>query len=166
MLEETSIFTLTDKVLLWQKCQNDVLCGNMNTDVSPYILKFKIFFKNTCSTMVAWIHVGLLQSKSEIIYLPKTFCLIIIRRSPTHILDMSCCHKHQQQRYHNGNTKICIFLHYMCIDIVFPLTKAIPIMFQRVTTYQQTLKTWIGHNFNALPDSLPYIFSQFSMDSR
>ena len=60
MLEETSIFTLTDKVLFWQKCQNDVLCGNMNTDVSPYILKFKIFFKNTCSTMVAWIHVGLL----------------------------------------------------------------------------------------------------------
>ena len=54
----------------------------------------------------------------------------------------------------------------MCVDIVFPLTKVIPIMFQRVTTYYQTLKTWIGHNFNALPDSLPYIFSQFSMDSR
>ena len=28
-------------------------------DVSPYILKFK-FFKNTCSAMTAWIHVGLL----------------------------------------------------------------------------------------------------------
>ena len=108
--------------------------------------------------MVTWIHVGLLQSKSEIIYLPRKFCQIIIHRNPLRILDMSCCHKHEQQRYHNENTKTCIFLHYMCVDIVFPLTKAIPIMFQRVTTYYQTLKTWIGHNFNTLPHSLPYIF--------
>ena len=40
--------------------KNDVLCGNMNMDVSPNILKSKFFFKNTFSTMTAWIHVGLL----------------------------------------------------------------------------------------------------------
>ena len=43
-----------------KKCRNDVLCGNMNMDVSPYISKSKFFYKNTCSTMTAWIHVGLL----------------------------------------------------------------------------------------------------------
>ena len=92
MLEETSIFTFTGKVPLWQKCENDVLCGNMNADVSPYILKFKFFFKNTCSTMAACIPVGLLQSKSEMINLPNKVCLIINNRNPAHILDMSCCH--------------------------------------------------------------------------
>ena len=60
MLEEASVFILPGKVPLWQKWQNDVLCGNMNVDVSPYILKFKFFFKNTCSRMSAWISVGLL----------------------------------------------------------------------------------------------------------
>ena len=60
MLEETSIFTLPRKVPLWQKYQNDVLCGNMNMDVFFYIMKFKFFFKNTCPTMTAWILVGLL----------------------------------------------------------------------------------------------------------
>ena len=54
--------------IAWQsatliKCQADVLCGNMNVDVSHYILKFKFFFKNTCSTMTAWIHVGLIVVK-------------------------------------------------------------------------------------------------------
>ena len=34
--------------------------GNMNMDVSPYILKFQFFYKNICSTMAAWIHVWLL----------------------------------------------------------------------------------------------------------
>ena len=59
----------------------------------------------------------------------------------------------------------------MYIDILFPLTKAIPILFERVTTYYQTLWTWIGHNatryhdFNALPYALPYILSQFNIDS-
>ena len=58
---------------------------------------------------------------------------------------------------------------YIHIDILFHLTKVIPIMFERVTTYYQTLKTWIGHNatryhtFNALPHALShvllYIFS-------
>ena len=28
-------------------------------DISPYILKFE-FFKDTCSTKIAWIQVGLL----------------------------------------------------------------------------------------------------------
>ena len=45
MLEGTSIFNLPGKVPLWQKCQNYVFCGNMNADVSPYVLKFKFFFK-------------------------------------------------------------------------------------------------------------------------
>ena len=115
--------------------KSDVFCDNMNMEVSPYFLKFKFFFKNTCSTMDAWIHVGLLQSKCEMIYLPGKVCLIIIHRSPTHIIHMSCCHKHQQQRYHDENTKICILIHYMYVDILFPLTKAISMMFQRVTTY-------------------------------
>ena len=58
MLRETSIFTLPGKVPYWQKCQNDVLRGNANMNVSPYILRFKFFFKYTCSTMAAWIHFG------------------------------------------------------------------------------------------------------------
>ena len=103
-------------------------------------------------------------------YLPKKVFLIIIHRNSTHILDMSCCHKHQQKKYNNEKTKICIFLHYMYVDILFPLTKAIPIMYERVTTYYQTLKTWIGHNatryhkINALPQALPYTFSQLYMN--
>ena len=82
---------------------------------------------------------------------------------------MFCAQKHQQQRYDNENTKICMFIHYMYVDILFLLTKAIPIMFERVTTHYQTLQTWIGHtamcyhNLHALPHALPYIFSQFSM---
>ena len=56
------------------------------------------------------------------------------------------------------------------VDILFPVTKAIPIMFERVTTYYQPLQTWIGHdatryhNLNALPHALPYIFFQFNND--
>ena len=91
------------------------------------------------------------------IYLPKKFFRNIIHRNPTHILDMSCCHKHQQERYRNENTKICMFIHYMYVDTLFPLKKVIPITFKCVTTYYQTLQTWIGdnatcyHNFKALP---------------
>ena len=83
---------------------------------------------------------------------------------------MSCCHKHQQQRSHHENAKICMFIHYMFVDILFPLTKAIPIMFERVTKHYQTPQTWTGynatcyHNFNALPHALSYNFSQFNMD--
>ena len=52
---------------------------------------------------------------------------------------------------------------YIYVDILFGLTKAIEIMFERVTTYYQTLKTWIGHNatryhtFNALPHALSHV---------
>ena len=46
-------FTLT-------KSQNDIVCANMNMDISPYILKFKFFLKSICSTMTAWIHIGVL----------------------------------------------------------------------------------------------------------
>ena len=58
----------------------------------------------------------------------------------------------------------------MYVDIFFPLTKTIIIMFESVTTYYQTLQTWEGlnktryHNFNALPRALPYIFFHFKMD--
>ena len=82
---------------------------------------------------------------------------------------MSFCHKHHQQRYHNGDTKLCMFIHQMYVDIFFPPRKAIPMMFERVTTDCQTLQTWIGHNemlyynFNALPHALPYILFQFNM---
>ena len=118
---------------------------------------------DTFSTMTALIPVGLLQSKSEIIYFPKKFYLIIIHANATHILDVSCCHKHEEQRYHNENTKIYMFIHYMYVDIFLPLTKAIPIIFERVTTHCQTLQTWIGHdatrnyNFKALSHTLPHV---------
>ena len=69
--------------------------------------------------MTARIHVGLLYSKSEMIYFPKKVCLIIIHRNTTRILDMSCSHKHQQQRCYNENTKICMFIYYMYVDILF-----------------------------------------------
>ena len=52
----------------------------------------------------------------------------------------------------------------MHVDMLFPLTKVISVMFERVTTYYQTLKTWVDHKFNALPHVLMYIFSQFNMD--
>ena len=62
-----------------------------------------------------------------------------------------------------------MFINYMYVDILFPLTKAISVMFERVTPHYQTLQTWIGHdathyhNLNALLHALPYIFSQFNM---
>ena len=60
--------------------------------------------------------------------------------------------------------------HYIYVDILFVPTKDIPVMFERVTTYYQILQTLIDHNatryhnFNTLPHSSPYIFSQFNMD--
>ena len=51
----------------------------------------------------------------------------------------------------------------MYVDILFPLTKAIPVMIERVTTHYQTLQTWLGHNatcyhnFKALPHALPHV---------
>ena len=34
-----------------------------------------------------------------------------------------------------------MFIHYIHADILFPSTKAIPIMLERVTTHYQTLRT-------------------------
>ena len=98
------------------------------------------------------------HSKSEMIYLPKKTCLIIIHRNTTHILDILCIY-----------SILCMLIYFMYVDILFSPTKTISIMFERVTTHCQTLKTWIGHNtmryqnFNMLPHALAYIFSQFSI---
>ena len=77
------------------------------------------------------------------IYLLKTVCLIIIHTDTTHILDMPCCYHHHQQSYHSENTKI-----RMLIDILLPLKKVIPIMFERVTKHYKTLQTFIGQRIN------------------
>ena len=45
--------------------------------------------------------------------------------------------------YHHENTKTCTFIHEMYVDIFFPLTIVIPIIFELVTTHYQTLQTWI-----------------------
>ena len=132
-------------------------------NVSPYILKLKFFFKNTCSTMIAWILVVLLQTKSEMIYPPKQVCLIIIHRNTSHIPDCPAVISISNTRSHNKSTKTCMFIHYMYADILFPLTKANPIIFERVTTHYQTLRIWIGHdawryhNLSALPYALPRV---------
>ena len=95
--------------------------------------------------MTTWIHAGLSLSKSEMICPTKKVCLIIIHRNTTHLLDMFCCLKYQQQRYHNENTKICMFINSsMYDDILVSLTKAILIIFEHVSTYNQTPQTWIG----------------------
>ena len=102
-------------------------------------------------------------------YPSKKVCLIIIHRKTTHLLDTSCCDKHQQQKYHNGNNKIYMYIHYIYVDILFSLAKAILIVSECFTTHYQILQTWIAHNatryrnFNPLPHALPYIFFQFSM---
>ena len=98
MLGETSIFTLPGKVQLSQKYQNGVLCVNMNKHNFSYILELKFFFKNNCSTMIAGILIVLLLANSEMINLCREVCLIIIHRNTSHFLDISCCHKHQQQK--------------------------------------------------------------------
>ena len=60
-----------------------------------------------------------------------------------------------------------MFTHYIHVDILFPLTKAIQIMIDGVITHYKTLQTWIGHNathyhnFNALLHVLPYIYFSF-----
>ena len=91
---ETSIFTLPVKVPLCQKNVKMMFWVPISVWISIYILKFKFLFKNNCSTRTAWNHVGLLKWKSEMIYLPKKVCLIIIHTNTAHILDMFCCHQH------------------------------------------------------------------------
>ena len=66
---------------------------------------------------------------------------------------MFCCHQHLQQRDQSENTKI---YRYIYVNILFALTKAIAIMFERVTTYYQTLKTWIGQMQRITISSTPY----------
>ena len=39
-----------------------------------------------------------------------------LNQHTTHPLHMSYSHKHQQQWYHNENTKLCMFMHYMYAD--------------------------------------------------
>ena len=77
------------------------------------------------------------------IYLLKKVCLIIIHTDTTHILDMPCCYHHHQQSHHSENTKM-----WMLIDILLPLKKVIPIMFERVTRHYKTLQTFIGQRIN------------------
>ena len=62
--------------------------------------------------MTAWSHVGLLYPKFKMLYLLKKVYLINIYTNTTHILDMPRWHQHQQQMYHNENTKICMFIQY------------------------------------------------------
>ena len=63
----------------------------------------------------------------------------------------------------------------MYVDIIFSITKVIPIMFERVITrypryctFYLSL-TWVDHkatryhSFNVLPHTIPYLFTQFSM---
>ena len=83
MLGENFIFALPSKVLLSQKCENDGLCGNMNRDISPFISKFKFFFK---ILILQWL-LGFMLAivvKTEMIYLPEQVCLIIIYRNTTY----------------------------------------------------------------------------------
>ena len=97
-LEEAFILTLLCKVSLWQffsktpthqKYQNDVLCGNMIINMFSYILKFKLFFKNICSIMTAWLHVSPHLSPSVMTCLPKKVSLITIHRNKTHLINMA-----------------------------------------------------------------------------
>ena len=55
MLRKTFLFTLPGKVALWQKCQNDVLCGNMNMDVSNSSSKILVlqYCLDSCWSIVA-----------------------------------------------------------------------------------------------------------------
>ena len=50
------------------------------------------------------------------------------------------CQKHHQQRYHNEITIIYMFIHSMYVDILFLLTKAIPIIFEGVTNITKLCK--------------------------
>ena len=131
-----------------------------NLNFSPKILVLQWllgFILVYCSQIVKWYT------------FPKKLVWLLFIKT-THVLDMSCFHKQQQQSCHHEQTKTCMFIYYMCVDILFPLTKAIPVMFEHVTMPYQTLETWIDHNatryhnFNALPHALLYIFSQFNME--
>ena len=59
---------------------------------------------------------------------------------------MVCSDKHQQQSCHNENTKRCMFINYMDVNILFSLRKDIPIMFEPVTHITKLSKILISHN--------------------
>ena len=48
------------------------------------------------------------------------------------------------------------------VDLLFALSKALLIIFEKLATHYQALETWIGHNATRYPilDALPYIFSE------
>ena len=73
--------------------------------------------------MITWTHVGLFHPESELIYLPKKVCQITININTTDT---------QQQKYHNENSKIWMFIFYMYVDILFSLRKFIPIRMERI----------------------------------
>ena len=64
---------------------------------------------------------------------------------------------------------MCMLIHYMYVDIFFPPSKAIPIIFEHVNTHYQTLQTWIGYNATHYHNLTHYhmryhtFFSQFCM---
>ena len=116
------------------------------------------------------------------IYLPKKFHLIIIHTNTTNHLDMSCVNKHQQQRYNNENTKICMFIHCMFVDILFlqqnPLQFSLKVLphiaklyihgqaiMQRVITCVTTHVTVhflsVQHGFRAICNRLPRVTVNF-----
>ena len=100
-VRKDSIFTPPGKVPLWKNCQYDLLngkwkyeygCVPLHTEIS--ILLQKYLFHNGCLDSCLTIVVKMWK----MIYLPKQVCLIVIHRNISHILDWSCCHKHQQQK--------------------------------------------------------------------
>ena len=48
-----------------------------------------------------------------------------------------------------------MFIHCMYVDILFPLTKAITLIFEPVTTHIQTPQTWTGYNAARYHNALP-----------
>ena len=56
-----------------------------------------------------------------------------------------------------------MFIHYMYVDILFPLWKAIPIMCERVTTHYQTLWIWIGHSATRYHTRYHTLYRTFSL---
>ena len=89
-------------------------------------LNFNYSSKNTCSTMTAWNYVGLLQSKSEMIYVAKNVCLTTIHRNTTHILDIIM----EILKYVCSYT-ICMFVYFslqqkplqLCLNVLPLITK-------------------------------------------
>ena len=101
ILEETSIFTLLCNVSFWQnfsnpptyqKCQNDVLCGNVNIKFYPYTFKLKSFFKkylfyNDClGSCLSIVIIKFTDVPSQKV------SLITLHSNKPHLLNISCYH--------------------------------------------------------------------------